>query len=87
MYTVYILQCEDGNLVTGYTTELNRKIIQHQEGEIRSTKNRLPVTLLFYETYMVPSDAIRRQKYLKTAAGKKAVKVMLKDTLLSRLTV
>ena len=87
MYYVYILQCEDGNRPTGYTTDLNRRILQHQAGEISSTKNRLPVTLLFYETFLVPSDAIRRQKYFKTPAGKKTIKHLLQDTIQSKLHV
>jgi putative endonuclease len=44
-----------------------------------STKNRLPVKLVFYEAFSVAADAKRRERYLKTTAGKKALKLMLRE--------
>ena len=79
MYYVYVLLCGDGKLYTGYSTHLRKRVPQHKRGEVFATKGRLPVRLVFYEAYLVASDAKRREKYLKTTAGKKALRLMLRD--------
>jgi len=46
---------------------------------VPATKFRRPVELIFFEAYMTKSDALRRERYFKTAKGKAALKIMLKD--------
>ena len=47
---VYILECGDRTLYTGITTELQRRIAQHNAGKAsRYTRSRLPVALLYSE--------------------------------------
>jgi len=46
-----------------------------------STKARRPLKLIFLESYTNKGDAVRREKYLKTAVGRKMLKVMLRNTL------
>ena len=49
---MYILLCADGSYYTGSTTDLERRLEQHQNGEgANHTKKRLPVSLLYYEEY------------------------------------
>ena len=79
MHYVYILQCADGNLYTGFTSRLDLRLGQHWAGKVRSTMDRRPVRPIFFEAYLMRSDAERREEYLKTSAGKKAIKFMLRD--------
>jgi len=70
-YFVYILLSEkDKLLYIGYTSNLERRFSQHQNGESKSTAPRRP----FEE------DARRREMYFKTSMGKKAIKLMLSGT-------
>ena len=64
----------------GFTTNLKRRIEQHHNGDSRSTRNRRPLRLIFYEGYLNRNDAIAREKYFKTSAGKRALKLMLSST-------
>ncbi len=79
MYYVYVLLCNDGKLYTGYSENLKRRIAEHKNAEVFSTKNKLPVQLIFYEAFANQVDAKRREMYLKTTAGKRALKIMLKE--------
>jgi len=82
MYCVYILKSGlDGDLYIGYTTDLRKRIRRHQNGEVQSTKSRLPFELIFYEAYKDNADAKRREKYLKTSKGKSTLRLMLRNSL------
>lgn len=82
MYHVYILRSgKDGKLYTGYTTDIRQRIVDHNRGHVPSTTNRRPLKLIFFETYANKDDAVRREAYLKTSAGKRAIKFMLRTTL------
>ncbi|MCK5674738.1 MAG: GIY-YIG nuclease family protein [Spirochaetales bacterium] len=49
---MYILQCQDGSYYTGSTTDLKRRIRQHQDGEgANYTKKHLPVKLVYFEKF------------------------------------
>jgi len=50
-------------------------------GRSAATAPRLPFELIFGEFYKSKTDALRRESYLKTSAGKRALHLMLADTL------
>lgn len=54
-------------------------MIKHRTGFVRSTKNRRPLELIYYEAYLLKSDCIRREKYLKSGAGRKELAKQLED--------
>jgi len=83
MFYVYVLRSiKDLNeIYIGYTTNLQERFSLHQKGLVRSTKPYRPWKLIFYEAYISKVDAKRREEYLKTAKGKKTLKLMLQDTL------
>ena len=82
MFYVYVLRSfADGLLYTGFTQELRQRIQQHDAGLVRSTAKRLPVELIYYEACRTQSDATRREKYLKSAWGKRYLKARLHDFL------
>ena len=79
MYYVYVLQCGDGKLYTGFSSNLRGRVKEHESGQVFSTKSRLPVKLIFYEAFSVAADAKRRERYLKTTAGKRALRLMMRS--------
>lgn len=70
-FYVYVLLSEkDGNLYTGYTNDIRKRLALHNEGKVTSTKNRRPLKLVYYEGCLNQQDATRREKYLKSGNGK-----------------
>jgi putative endonuclease len=64
-YCVYVLISEvDGELYTGFTTELSRRLAEHNDGRSRATAPRRPFRLLFCEYHASKSDALKRESYL-----------------------
>jgi putative endonuclease len=81
-YFVYILiSKKDGNFYTGYTTDLNGRIKDHNLGKVLSTKYRIPLELIYFEGCLNQADALHREKYLKTTYGKRFVRHRLKNFL------
>jgi putative endonuclease len=79
---VYILfSRKDHLLYIGFSTNLQNRINDHNAGKTRSTASRLPLELIFCEFYMFKQVGLKREKYFKTAIGKKALKLMLNGTL------
>jgi len=79
MYFVYVLLSKkDGLFYTGFTNNLTRRVLEHNQGLQISTKYRLPVELVYYEWCLDKSDAIDREKYLKSGAGKRYIRNRLK---------
>ena len=75
MEYVYVLQSKkDNHFYVGWTNNLQRRFLAHQNGEVRSTKYRLPMKLVYYETCVNREDAQKRERYLKTAWGKRYLK-------------
>ncbi len=81
MYYVYILRLGNGQLYTGYTEDLMRRMAEHHAGKVKSTQHRQPVRLIHYEAYALGSDARRREKFLKTTEGKRLLKQQIRDIL------
>lgn len=82
MFYTYILQSKkDRKFYTGYTDNLKDRLALHNAGKIASTKNRLPVKLVYYEACLNQQDATHREKYLKSAWGKRFIKARLKNYL------
>ena len=85
MFYVYVLKSErDKKLYTGYTDNLKNRLRLHNKGRVSSTKDRIPLQLLYYEACLNQQDATHREKYLKTAWGKKYIKTRLKNFLMDR---
>jgi putative endonuclease len=79
MFYVYILQSKkNGKLYIGKTSDLKRRVKEHNAGQNLSTKSYTPWDLIFYEAYTEHEDVNRREKYLKTTQGRQTIKRMLK---------
>ncbi len=70
-YWTYVLHSlKDNNKYTGYTKNLPLRFEAHKNGEVVSTKHRRPLRLIYFEACLSQSDALKREKYLKTHYGK-----------------
>ncbi len=78
-YCVYILECKDGSLYTGYTNDINRRLLAHQQGKgAKYTRGRTPVKLVYKEEHVTKSEALRAEYRIKQL--KRSEKERLIDT-------
>lgn len=62
----YILECKDGTLYTGWTTDIDRRLAVHNSGKgAKYTKSRRPVRLVYYETFETREEAMSREYIIK----------------------
>jgi putative endonuclease len=66
-YYVYILECADGTLYTGITTDVARRVIEHNDSAKGAsyTRSRRPVGLVYQEEVASRSEALKREHALK----------------------
>ena len=75
MYYVYILKCQaDGSLYKGYTNDLDRRLAEHNSGKSDYTSRKGPWELVYHESFETKEDAIKREKYFKSSAGRRFIK-------------
>lgn len=69
---VYVLECADGTFYTGYTTDPERRVREHDAGEgAKYTRGRTPVELRYVEQFRSRSKAMRREYELKQLSRRK----------------
>ena len=67
MHYVYVLECADGTYYTGYTTDVERRVAEHDAGEgAKYTRGRTPVELVHVEEYDTRSAAMSREHGIKS---------------------
>lgn len=75
MIYVYVLQSlVDGKFYIGMTNNIDRRIKQHNNGKVRSTKNRKPFKIVHKEPFVDRKDARSREKYYKSGFGREQLK-------------
>ena len=70
---VYILRCADDSLYTGITSDLTRRIDEHNSSKAlaaKYTRSRRPVKLVYQERYASKSDALKREHLIKQLSKK-----------------
>lgn len=66
MFYVYLLLCSDNTLYCGYTNDLEKRINAHNSGRgAKYTKSRLPVRLVYSESFQTKSEALVRECAIK----------------------
>ena len=64
---VYILRCNDNTFYTGWTNDLEKRIMNHNiKKGAKYTKNRLPAYLEYFESYSTKIEAMKREYQIKT---------------------
>ena len=66
-HSVYILKCADDTLYTGYTIDIERRVLEHNSEKVgaKYTKARRPVEVVYTEAFDSKGDAMRREIEIK----------------------
>lgn len=73
----YILECSDGTFYTGWTTDPQRRLAQHNKGRgARYTRMRLPVKLIYLEEQPNRREAMKRELQIKKMSRARKVKLL-----------
>lgn len=79
MFYAYILKSEkDNRYYIGYTSNINTRLIWHNEGKNISTKYRRPLILIYKEKFSTKKDAMRREREIKSYKGGNEFKKLIK---------
>ena len=78
VYYVYILECNDNTLYTGITTDLHRRINEHNFSDkgAKYTKVRRPVKIVYSEKHRGRSDASKREYEIKKFSRQEKLKLI-----------
>lgn len=78
-YTYVLLSEKDQMMYTGYTHDMNNRLSHHNAGRVPSTYTRRPLKLIYYEACLSRTDALNRERYLKTGMGKRYIRNRIKN--------
>ena len=82
MHYIYILECNDGTLYTGYTTDVKRRVKEHNEGMAsKYTRSRLPVHCVYTEEYQDKSEALKRELQIKKLSRSQKLHIISTDEI------
>ena len=72
-FFVYIVECADGSYYTGYTTDIQRRLNEHNYStrSAKYTRSRRPVKLIYSEEYTTLSEALKREHAIKKLSRKR----------------
>ena len=78
MYYTYVLQSQQKNILyKGSTSNLELRIIQHNDGLVAFTKKYRPWVLVYHETFSTRSEAMAREKFFKSGKGREWLKQII----------
>ena len=78
-WNVYILQCGDGSLYTGISTDVQRRLAEHRSGKgAKYTRSRGPLELVYEEVCSDKSTALRRELEIKALPRSDKLKLIEK---------
>jgi len=74
----YIIECADGTYYTGWTTDPERRVSQHNKGTgARYTRTRTPVKLVYLEPQPDRTTAMKRERAIKALSRKQKMKLFM----------
>jgi putative endonuclease len=73
-YLYILLNEKDNKRYVGFSENLKTRINEHNSGSVKSTKNRRPLKLIYFEEYESKGDAIKREKFFKSGLGRSFLK-------------
>lgn len=81
MNYTYIVECADGTLYTGWTTNVQKRVKAHNEEKsgAKYTKAKRPVKLVYYEGYETKEEAMRREYAIKQLTRKQKLELIYLD--------
>jgi len=82
MYTVYVLKSlKDGRTYIGCTKDVENRIREHNAGEVKSTRARIPFVHWYKEEFIDKYEAFKRERLFKTAWGRRQLRKILDNLL------
>ena len=84
-YTYVLKSLKDSHHYIGFTEDLKKRFIEHQQGKVPATKERRPFRLIYYEACLDKTAAIEREKYFKTGFGRRYLRNRLNLKNLPRI--
>jgi len=78
-YTYVLRSNKDGKTYIGFTSDLKKRIREHETGKVQATAHRIPLELIYYEACRSEKCAVRREKALKTGFGRAYLKRRVDD--------
>lgn len=73
----YILECNDHTLYTGWTNNIKKRLQDHNSGKgAKYTRPRLPVYLVYYETFKTKEEAMKREYEIKHLSRKEKLQLI-----------
>ena len=76
-YVVYVLKDDKDHFYKGMTGDLKRRLAEHRQGGTKTTRKMSNLELVYTETCANRELARKREKYLKSAAGRRFLKIKL----------
>lgn len=84
MYTVYILlSLNKAKTYTGVTSDLLRRLEEHNQGKVTFSKKYRPYKVLHSESFETAKDAYAKEKYYKTTSGRRKIKIIFNEQSLN----
>lgn len=75
MFYTYVLRSKtDNKFYIGFCRDLSKRIREHNQGKVLSTRLRIPFDLVYFEACLSEEKAVRREKYFKTGFGRRFLK-------------
>ncbi|MET3700045.1 putative endonuclease [Bacillus oleivorans] len=63
---IYVLECADGSYYTGYSTDVNKRVLTHNAGKgAKYTRSRLPVTCIYEKAFASKREALQEEYAFK----------------------
>jgi putative endonuclease len=82
LFYVYVLISDiDNSWYIGYTSDIDKRFLEHNSGKTITTSKKKPWKILYFEASFNKEDAIAREKYLKSGMGRRYLKNRLKFQL------
>ena len=76
-YDVYIVQCADGTLYTGYAADARARVKAHNGGQgAKYTRSRLPVKLVYARSFPTKSEAMKEEARIKRLSREEKMKMI-----------
>ena len=76
MFYVYVIKSDNGKQYTGQTSDIERRLDEYNSGLCKSTKIDTKWRVVHLEQYLTRSEAIKREKWLKSGRGREFIKEM-----------
>ena len=81
MWYVYVLKSQTKERIyTGFTSDLKRRLCEHNTGKVSSTKSLRPLEIIYYEAFRSKKDARNEEKFLKSGYGREVLHEKIKHS-------